>query len=81
MNKPVAVVISASEIPAATAPGLERPAWARVAKDLIMPVTVPKKPNIGEMLAEVASTIKPRSRRALSKTAADSMFFSMSSRG
>ena len=52
---PAAVLINASEIPPATAPGLIAPAAAMPENALIMPVTVPAMPSNGATLPMVAS--------------------------
>ncbi len=57
MMRPAAVVMSASEIPPATAPGSSPAASAITEKELIMPVTVPHMPMSGEM--DATSTRRP----------------------
>ena len=58
MIRPAAVVISASEMPPATAPASRPAASAITANELIMPVTVPHMPISGEM--DEMSTSVPR---------------------
>ena len=57
MIRPAAVVMRASEMPPATAPGSRPAASAMTLKELIMPVTVPHMPISGE--TDAISTMSP----------------------
>jgi len=57
-TSPVAVVISASEIPPASVSGLPTPSVVITAKTLIIPITVPKRPSKGAMAAMVPSVLR-----------------------
>ena len=56
-TRPAAVVISASEMPGATARSVAAPAVPRPWKASMMPMTVPSRPMKGEMAAMVASQV------------------------
>src|ERR1700681_1286671 len=60
-NRPAAVVISASETPAATTAGVELPLRAMSSKARMMPSTVPNRPTNGAMTAMVPMTPRLRS--------------------
>ena len=56
-TRPAAVVMSASEMPGATARRVAAPAVPRPWKASMMPMTVPKSPMNGAMAAMVASQV------------------------
>ena len=62
MDRPTTVVISASEIPAERSSGRPVPSWAITVKALIIPSTVPSRPNSGAMPAIVSRIASPFSR-------------------
>ena len=69
-NSPAAVVMSASEMPGATARKVAAPEVPRPWKASIMPQTVPKSPMKGVTAPVVASQGRRRSRRVSSSEAA-----------
>ncbi len=63
INRPAAVVSSASEMPSATRFGFPVPARLMTSKARIMPTTVPKRPSIGARFA-----MTPNARRLRERT-------------
>ena len=79
MINPKAVVIKASEIPAASKSVFAEPLTSMLLKTVIIPTTVPKSPSKGLMLAIVLSMDKFRSRSNLISDAFSSAFVSTNS--
>ena len=72
-KSPAAVVMSASEMPGATARRLAAPALPRPEKASMMPQTVPNRPMNGETEPVVASQDMPFSARRTSSAEATCM--------
>jgi hypothetical protein len=78
--RPVAVVMSASEIPEATSFAFTCSEAAMASKALIMPDTVPRKPRSGARVVTDDTHTMPRSRNDISIVPAVEMAFSTASR-
>ena len=79
MIKPKAVVIKASEIPAASKSVFAEPLTSILLKTVIIPTTVPKSPSKGLILAIVLSIDKFLSSSNLISEAFSSAFISTNS--
>ena len=79
--KPNAVVIRASEIPAASKSVFAEPCTSILLKTVIIPTTVPRRPNKGLMLAIVLSIAKFLSSSNLISEAFSSALISTNSLG
>ena len=79
--KPKAVVINASEIPAASKSVLAEPFTSMLLKTVIIPTTVPRSPSNGLMLAIVLSIDKFRSSNNFISEAFSSALISTNSLG
>ena len=79
MIRPKAVVINASEIPAASRSALADPLMSMLPNTVIIPTTVPSKPNKGLMLAIVLSIERFLSKIRLISAAFSSAFVSIKS--